>query len=172
MDTVREVLLDQLRKLKAEEFKNFKFHLEEYGRAQRAVNKDFPVILTSELENADRWTTVHLIYQRYSGQTMKVAREVFRRTGRNDLGGATAPQPGSSPASPPVNIQRPADLLPYNRGQMPQNYQVLDPLELLVLGLMDVCGPEPWNHCCPRAQNHCCRGPQNHCCPRSRHCFF
>lgn len=87
-DTVREVLLKELQKLTAEEFNDFKFHLQEYGyKAQTALSKDesFRPIPPCDLENADRRRTVNLIVQTYSSQPVPVTIEVFQKVGRNDV---------------------------------------------------------------------------------------
>lgn len=86
MDTVKEVLLRELKKLKAEEFNDFKFHLEEYGSKVRSVQgEDRAVISPCDLENADRRRAVDLIVQTYSPEPLQVAKDVLEKVGRHDL---------------------------------------------------------------------------------------
>ena len=88
MDTTKEILLKELKKLKAEEFNDFKFYLEEYGsKVQGALSKDegFLMISPCDLENADRRRTVDLIVQTYSSQPVEVTRAVLEKVGRNDV---------------------------------------------------------------------------------------
>lgn len=88
MDTVKETLLKELKKLKAEEFNDFKFYLEEYGsKVQRAYSKDTGnlSIAPCDLENADRRKTVDLIVQTYSSQPLEVAQQVLEKVGRHDV---------------------------------------------------------------------------------------
>ncbi|GLD71110.1 apoptosis-associated speck-like protein containing a CARD [Lates japonicus] len=87
-DTVKEVLLKQLKKLRAEEFQEFKFYLEEYGsKAEATLSKDTSVMAISpcDLENADRRRTVDLIVQTYPSQSVEVTHQVLHKVGRNDL---------------------------------------------------------------------------------------
>lgn len=88
ISTVKELLLKTLKKLKAEEFNDFKYYLEEYGTKTKAtLNKDdgFLEISPCDLENADRRKTVDLIVQTYSSQPVRVTRDVLEKVGRNDL---------------------------------------------------------------------------------------
>ncbi len=88
MDTVKEVLLRELKKLKADEFDDFKYYLQEFGsKAKTALSKDGHVLEISpcDLENADRRRTVDLITQTYSDQPLQVTWEVLKKVGRNDL---------------------------------------------------------------------------------------
>lgn len=88
MDTVREVLLKELKKLKADEFEDFKYHLQEYGsKVQKALGNDGGKLEISpcDLENADRRRTVDLIVQTYSNQPLQVAKDVLEKVGRHDV---------------------------------------------------------------------------------------
>ncbi|XP_075961288.1 NLR family CARD domain-containing protein 3-like [Anarhichas minor] len=78
METPKEVLLDTLEKLGADQFKKFKWLLEE-------VIEDFPAIPKSRLENADRMDTVEEMVKIYSRNTMKVTEIVLVKIGENDL---------------------------------------------------------------------------------------
>lgn len=88
MDTVKEVLLRELKNLQAEEFKDLKFYLLEYGsKVQTSLNKDQSLLRISpcDLEVADRRRTVDLITQVYSSQPVQVTQEVLLKMGRNDV---------------------------------------------------------------------------------------
>lgn len=88
MDTDKEILLKELKRLRAEEFNDFKFYLEEYGsKVQGAFSKDTETlrIAPCDLENADRRKTVDLIVHTYSSQPLEVAREVLEKVGRHDV---------------------------------------------------------------------------------------
>ncbi|XP_075961286.1 protein NLRC3-like [Anarhichas minor] len=79
METPKEVLLDTLEKLGADQFKKFKWFLEE-------VLEDFPAIPKSRLENADRMDTVDQMVNNYGiDNIIKVTRIVLVKIGENDL---------------------------------------------------------------------------------------
>uniref|UniRef100_A0A8C9Z3F7 Pyrin domain-containing protein n=1 Tax=Sander lucioperca TaxID=283035 RepID=A0A8C9Z3F7_SANLU len=74
------VLLGTLDDLGAEDFKRFKWLLQ-----QRGVLEDFPAIPKSRLENADRMETVDQMFLTYSINTFKVTRIVLVKMNQNDL---------------------------------------------------------------------------------------
>ncbi|XP_035851333.1 NACHT, LRR and PYD domains-containing protein 12-like [Sander lucioperca] len=74
------VLLGTLDDLGAEDFKRFKWLLQ-----QRGVLEDFPAIPKSRLENADRMDTVDQMFLTYSINTFKVTRIVLVEMNQNDL---------------------------------------------------------------------------------------
>ena len=78
METPRDVLLRTLENLGGEEFKKFKWHLEEEVQG-------LPGIPESRLEKADRIDTVRLMLQHYDKNTIKVTRDVLKKIPRNDL---------------------------------------------------------------------------------------
>ncbi|XP_033975903.1 NACHT, LRR and PYD domains-containing protein 4-like [Trematomus bernacchii] len=71
-------LLKTLKALKEEEFKEFKWHLQEEVL-------ELPGIPKSELEKADRMETVDLMRTHYGRHDIKVTREVLKEIPRNDL---------------------------------------------------------------------------------------
>lgn len=80
MVTPKEVLLGTLEDLGDEDFKKFKWFLQ-----QSEFLDDFSVIRKSRLENADRVDTVDQMVQTYCINTIKVTRMVLGKLNRNDL---------------------------------------------------------------------------------------
>ena len=78
METRRNALLTILESLREEEFKKFKWCLEDKVLG-------FPGIPESRLQKADRMDTVQLMLQHYGTNTIKVTREVLKKIPRNDL---------------------------------------------------------------------------------------
>ncbi|KAM9345601.1 uncharacterized protein ABDE67_012200 isoform 1-T2 [Symphorus nematophorus] len=88
MDTVKEILLKELKKLKAEEFEDFKYFLQEYGsKVKNAMSADGDKLQISpcDLENAKRRQTVDLLVQTYSNAPLQVAKDVMEKVGRHDI---------------------------------------------------------------------------------------
>uniref|UniRef100_A0A3Q0T6J6 Pyrin domain-containing protein n=1 Tax=Amphilophus citrinellus TaxID=61819 RepID=A0A3Q0T6J6_AMPCI len=79
-----EVLMDILRHLGNEEFKEYKWYLQKHD-----FLKDFPPIPKSRLEEADRMDTVDLMVQTYSHQYLEVNWKILRLMNRNDLLGTS-----------------------------------------------------------------------------------
>ncbi|XP_053193805.1 NACHT, LRR and PYD domains-containing protein 3-like [Scomber japonicus] len=80
MTAVTEVLLETLDDLGDEEFKIFKWFLQ-----QAEILEDFPAIRKSRLEKADRLDTLDLILQTYREQSVEVIKKVLKKINRNDL---------------------------------------------------------------------------------------
>ncbi|XP_038583517.1 NACHT, LRR and PYD domains-containing protein 3-like [Micropterus salmoides] len=80
MATQKEVLLGILEDLGAEDFKKFKWYLQ-----QKEVLEGFPAIQKSRLENADRVDTLDQMVQNYCINTTKVIRIVLVKINKNDL---------------------------------------------------------------------------------------
>uniref|UniRef100_UPI0037E7B08D NLR family CARD domain-containing protein 3-like n=1 Tax=Semicossyphus pulcher TaxID=241346 RepID=UPI0037E7B08D len=80
MATSKVSLLGTLEDLGAEEFKKFKWYLQ-----QSEVLEGFPAIPKSRLENADRVDAVDQMTQTYSINTVKVTRMVLEMINKNDL---------------------------------------------------------------------------------------
>ncbi|KAM9339294.1 LOW QUALITY PROTEIN: uncharacterized protein ABDE67_016959 [Symphorus nematophorus] len=79
MATPTEVLLRTLEDLGAEDFKKFKWYLQEQG-----VLEGHPAIPKCKLEAADRMDTVNHMAQTYSTNIIKVTRMVLEKIGQND----------------------------------------------------------------------------------------
>ncbi|KAF1377976.1 hypothetical protein PFLUV_G00206400 [Perca fluviatilis] len=77
---VKEELLNTLEDLSDEEFKKFKWFLQ-----QREILVGFQAIPKNQLENADRIDTVDKIIQTFSHQSVEVVKLVLKKTRRNDL---------------------------------------------------------------------------------------
>ncbi|XP_018555614.1 uncharacterized protein LOC108899589 isoform X1 [Lates calcarifer] len=77
---VREKLLKMLEHLKEEEFKGFKWYLED-----SAVLPGPTCIPKSKLEKADKLDLVELMMQTYNQQCVEVTKRVFKKIKRNDL---------------------------------------------------------------------------------------
>ncbi|XP_039637665.1 NACHT, LRR and PYD domains-containing protein 3-like isoform X2 [Perca fluviatilis] len=73
-------LFSTLEHLGAEDFKHFKWLLQQQG-----ILEDFPAIPKSRLENADRMDTVDQMFLTYSINTFKVTRIVLGKMNQNDL---------------------------------------------------------------------------------------
>lgn len=80
MATQKEVLLGILEDLGAEDFKKFKWYLQ-----QKEVLEGFPAIRKSRLENADRVDTLEQMVQNYCINTIKVLKIVLVKMNKNDL---------------------------------------------------------------------------------------
>ncbi|XP_056234358.1 NLR family CARD domain-containing protein 3-like [Seriola aureovittata] len=80
MATPKQFLLMTLEDLGAEDFKHFKWFLQ-----QKEVLEGFPSIPRTQLENADRMDTVDLMVQTYCINTIKVTRMVLVKMNQNDL---------------------------------------------------------------------------------------
>lgn len=81
MATLREQLLKTLQDLKLEEFKNFKWHLEEDEMLEGVSG-----IPVSQLERADRMDTVDLMMHKYQAHgALDVTLEALKKISRNDL---------------------------------------------------------------------------------------
>ncbi|XP_071324043.1 NACHT, LRR and PYD domains-containing protein 3-like isoform X2 [Trachinotus anak] len=80
MATPKEVLLGTLEDLGAEDFKKFKWYLQ-----QQEVLEGFPAIRKSQLENADRLDTVDQMLKTYCINTIRVLRMVLGKINKNDL---------------------------------------------------------------------------------------
>ncbi|XP_062286954.1 NACHT, LRR and PYD domains-containing protein 3-like [Scomber scombrus] len=93
MATPKELLLETLEDLRAEDFKKFKWYLQE------KMLEGFRTIRRCRLENADRMDTVDQMFQNYCIYTIKVARMVLEKTNHNDL-----VENLSSPAFEPTEI--------------------------------------------------------------------
>ena len=76
-------LLKILKDLKIEEFKEFKWHLEDRDFMK---NYDYKSIAAADLENADRMETVDLMVNNYELHgAVKVTKEVLKEIPRMDL---------------------------------------------------------------------------------------
>ncbi|XP_071399234.1 protein NLRC3-like [Centroberyx affinis] len=80
MATPVELLLGTLEDLDNEEFKKFKWFLQ-----QADILEGFPAIPKSRLEKADRLDIVDQMVQTYSEYTLDLTKEVLRKINRNDL---------------------------------------------------------------------------------------
>ncbi|XP_059212123.1 NLR family CARD domain-containing protein 3-like [Centropristis striata] len=80
MATPKEVLLRTLEDLGAEDFKKFKWYLQ-----QQEVLEGLPAIPKSRLEGADRMDTVDQMVQNYCLNTIKVTRTVLVEINQNEL---------------------------------------------------------------------------------------
>ncbi|XP_062295139.1 NACHT, LRR and PYD domains-containing protein 1 homolog [Scomber scombrus] len=74
--TIKEKILKLLQRLSEEEFKDFKWYLQ---------NEKSRPIPQSKLEKADRTHVVDLIEQTYGHQAVKVIKDIFKKMKRNDL---------------------------------------------------------------------------------------
>ena len=73
MDSIpKEDLLRTLQNLGEDDFKTFKWYLE-----QPEVLEDLPTIPKSRLEKSDRCDTVDLMFQTYSENTLRVTKKVL-----------------------------------------------------------------------------------------------
>ena len=81
MATPTKDILDTLGDLGEDDFKKFKWLLQQEG-----VLEGFPTLKKSRLENADRMDTVDQMHQAYGTNTMKVTRMVLGKMNQNDLG--------------------------------------------------------------------------------------
>ena len=79
MATPKELLLETLEDLGAEDFKKFKWYLQE------KILEGFRTIRRCRLENADRMETVDQMVQNYCIYTIKVARMVLEKIEQNEL---------------------------------------------------------------------------------------
>uniref|UniRef100_A0A4W6BSC6 Pyrin domain-containing protein n=1 Tax=Lates calcarifer TaxID=8187 RepID=A0A4W6BSC6_LATCA len=77
---IKEKLLKMLEHLKEEEFKGFKWYLED-----SAVLPGPTCIPKSKLEKADKLDLVELMMQTYNQQCVEVTKRVFKKIKRNDL---------------------------------------------------------------------------------------
>lgn len=76
-----ELLFGVLQDLGNEELKHFQWFLKQAG-----IVEGFPVILKSQLEEADRQDTVDLMVQTYSlAGALQITVEVLKKISRNDL---------------------------------------------------------------------------------------
>ncbi|XP_078140919.1 NACHT, LRR and PYD domains-containing protein 3-like [Centroberyx gerrardi] len=75
-----ELLLGTLEHLGDEEFKKFKWFLQ-----QADMLEGFPAIPKSRLENADRQDTVDQMVQTYNQHSLEVTKKVLQKINRNDL---------------------------------------------------------------------------------------
>ncbi|XP_071370484.1 NACHT, LRR and PYD domains-containing protein 12-like isoform X2 [Centroberyx affinis] len=80
MATDAEKLLETLDDLGEEEFKSFKWFLQQPNSPE-----GFPAIKKSRLEKADRQDTVDQMVQTYCGNTLEVTKKVLMKINRNDL---------------------------------------------------------------------------------------
>lgn len=80
MATSKVFLLGTLEDLGTEEFKKFKWYLQ-----QSEVLEAFPAIPKSRLENAERVDTVDEMVQTYCINTIKVTKMVLGKMNKNDL---------------------------------------------------------------------------------------
>ncbi|XP_071323407.1 protein NLRC3-like [Trachinotus anak] len=80
MMTLSEVLLKTLEDLGEEDYKRFKWYLQ-----QKGVLEGLPAIPKSRLEKADREDTVDLMVQTYCINTIEVTRVVLEKINQNDL---------------------------------------------------------------------------------------
>uniref|UniRef100_UPI003AACEB4B protein NLRC3-like n=1 Tax=Centroberyx gerrardi TaxID=166262 RepID=UPI003AACEB4B len=80
MTTPIELLLGTLEDLGDEEFKKFKWFLQ-----QDDILEGFPAIPKSRLEKTDRLDTVDQMVQTYSEYTLEVTKEVLMKINKNDL---------------------------------------------------------------------------------------
>uniref|UniRef100_UPI0037E74FC4 uncharacterized protein n=1 Tax=Semicossyphus pulcher TaxID=241346 RepID=UPI0037E74FC4 len=76
----RERLLNLLKDLKQEEFKEFKFYLQD-----RSILAGLPHISTSDLENKDMLDIVDLMFRINSQQCMVLTKKILKTINRNDL---------------------------------------------------------------------------------------
>ncbi|KAF1378007.1 hypothetical protein PFLUV_G00206750 [Perca fluviatilis] len=99
----KERLLNTLKDLSDEEFKEFKWFLQ-----QTDILVGFQAIPKNQLENADRLDTVDKIIQTFSHQSVEVVKLVFKKINRNDLvEKLSSISPGAQGESP----SKPTDLL-------------------------------------------------------------
>uniref|UniRef100_A0A8D0ABB2 Pyrin domain-containing protein n=1 Tax=Sander lucioperca TaxID=283035 RepID=A0A8D0ABB2_SANLU len=80
MSTPQEVLLKILENLGTDDFKKFKWYLQQEGALE-----DFPAIPISKLENVNREKTVDQMFSTYSMNTIKVTRIVLVKINQNEL---------------------------------------------------------------------------------------
>ncbi|XP_071376413.1 apoptosis-associated speck-like protein containing a CARD [Centroberyx affinis] len=80
MATSKELLLETLEDLREEEFKSFKWFLN-----QADILEGFPAMRRSRLERADRMDTVDQMMQIYSQHSPEVTMKVLMKINRNDL---------------------------------------------------------------------------------------
>ena len=80
MATLEQVLLGTLEDLGEDDFKKFKWLLQQEG-----VLEEFPTMRKSQLENADRMDTVDRMVQTYCINTIKVTRMVLGEINQNVL---------------------------------------------------------------------------------------
>ncbi|XP_078140677.1 NACHT, LRR and PYD domains-containing protein 3-like [Centroberyx gerrardi] len=80
MVIVKELLLETLNDLGDEDFKSFRWFLQ-----QDDILEGFPAIPKSRLEKADRLDTVDQMVQTYSENTLEVTKKVLMKINRNDL---------------------------------------------------------------------------------------
>ncbi|XP_078138485.1 uncharacterized protein LOC144538283 [Centroberyx gerrardi] len=80
MATDKEKLLETLEHLGEEEFKKFKWFLQQGDSLE-----GFPAIKKSRLEKENRLYTVDRMVQIYSGNTLEVTKKVLMKINRNDL---------------------------------------------------------------------------------------
>ncbi|XP_071375297.1 NACHT, LRR and PYD domains-containing protein 3-like [Centroberyx affinis] len=80
MVIVKELLLETLNDLGDEDFKSFRWFLQ-----QGDILEGFPAIPKSQLEKADRLDTVDQMVQTYSENTLEVTKKVLMKINRNDL---------------------------------------------------------------------------------------
>ena len=78
--SVKGVLLKTLEDLSDEEFKKFKWFLQDPD-----ILVGFQAIPKNQLENADRLDTVDKIIQTFSHQSVEVVKLVLKKVDRNDL---------------------------------------------------------------------------------------
>uniref|UniRef100_A0A8C9Z653 Pyrin domain-containing protein n=1 Tax=Sander lucioperca TaxID=283035 RepID=A0A8C9Z653_SANLU len=74
----RKVVLGILEDLGADDFEEFKWHLQ-------GVLNDFPAIPKSKLENENRVKTVNTMFQTYGKDTTKVTKIVLENMYQNEL---------------------------------------------------------------------------------------
>uniref|UniRef100_A0AAQ4S3F3 NACHT, LRR and PYD domains-containing protein 12-like n=1 Tax=Gasterosteus aculeatus aculeatus TaxID=481459 RepID=A0AAQ4S3F3_GASAC len=80
MEKVKEDIIKMLKELKEDEFKDFKWYLE-----NNSSPEDLRKIPACDLENADRRQTVDLMVWCYDTDSVQVAREVLKKIPRMDL---------------------------------------------------------------------------------------
>lgn len=80
MATPKQILLGTLEDLGEDDFKKFKWLLQQEG-----VLEGFPAIRKSRLEKANRMETVDQMMQTYHINMIKVTRIVLKKIDRNDL---------------------------------------------------------------------------------------
>uniref|UniRef100_G3N8M9 Pyrin domain-containing protein n=1 Tax=Gasterosteus aculeatus TaxID=69293 RepID=G3N8M9_GASAC len=80
MEKVKKDILNILKGLKEEDFKEFKWHLENHRSPE-----DHRSIPRSDLENKDRMDTVDLMVQYYGKDSVQVAVEVLKEMKENNL---------------------------------------------------------------------------------------
>ncbi|XP_067430237.1 uncharacterized protein [Thunnus thynnus] len=76
----KEELLKTLQELGDDEFRNFKWHLEELD-----ILEGYSLIPICHLEKADRLDTVNKIVQTYNHQPVEVVKKILKKINRNDL---------------------------------------------------------------------------------------